>query len=106
MDGIQRWTPAEGDDGAEMWRDSEGDYVIYADHLARVQELEHQLAALSWQPITAKNLPKVGDEILDIEGVFTVGTEEPKWDLLDWKTFGATHFRPINAPKGMQMLDR
>lgn len=86
--------------------DEDGDTLVSSNRIralaAERDNLKAQLAALDWQPITADNLPKCGDEVLDIGGVFTVGTEEPEWNLLDWKTFGATHFRPINAPKGSQ----
>jgi len=37
---IERWSPNDGDDGAEMWRDPDGDYVIFRDHEHEVSKLK------------------------------------------------------------------
>ena len=41
--GIQRWASETGDDGAEMWRDNEGDYVLFAEHEEAVRVLREAL---------------------------------------------------------------
>ncbi len=43
---IRRWISGDGDDGAEMWRDNEGDYVLFADHEAAVRVLREALALI------------------------------------------------------------
>jgi len=69
---------------------------------ARVAELETQLAALQWTPITAENMPKQGDELLGRcgNGVYYVNEYG---GLADYAQLVAeeewTHFRPINAPQ-------
>ena len=39
---MQQRLCAEGDCGAEMWRDSEGEYVLHADHAAEVARLQDE----------------------------------------------------------------
>ena len=69
---------------------------------ARVAELEAQLDALQWTPITAENMPKQGDELLGRcgNGVYYVNEYG---GLADYAQLVAeeewTHFRPINAPQ-------
>ena len=69
---------------------------------ARVAELEAQLDALQWTPITAENMPKQGDELLGRcgNGVYYVNEYG---GLADYARLVAeeewTHFRPINAPQ-------
>lgn len=77
-----------------------------------IKELEAQLAALQWQPITESNLPKAGDEVMRLNtstgnilkyGELEVFAAEALCDFLileakDYADTGWTHFRPIGAP--------
>ena len=63
----------------------------------RVAELEAQLAALDWREITEKDLPKVGDEVLDAETVCVQLVVEDS-GVDDWTELGYTHFRPLAPP--------
>ena len=74
---------------------------------ARIAELELQLAALQWTPISPENLPKVGDEVyappreqldrhsvMDVTVVMAVCNDSVE----DWNHEGWTHRRLIDAP--------
>lgn len=77
-----------------------------------IERLRKRLAELEWQPITAENLPKVGDENGGWFGIFSpVWETRPfRWPLPSssalkseiiyegLKLAGWTHFRPINPP--------
>jgi hypothetical protein len=67
--------------------------------IKRINELEAKLAACEWKSITETDLPKVGDEALDWEGVWTVNAEDIRNGFTGWQQFGATHFRAINPPQ-------
>jgi len=68
----------------------------------RIRELEAQLAALDWTPITPENLPNQNHELLGRcgNGVYYVNEYG---GLADYAQLVAeeewTHFRPINAPQ-------
>ena len=91
---------------AEFWMDYEDTFVSLIERIAtaeaRVAELETQLDALQWTPITAENMPKQGDELLGRcgNGVYYVNEYG---GLADYAQLVAeeewTHFRPINAPQ-------
>ena len=89
-----------------------GDRMLRDDGKCEMCALQEQLKALEWTPITAENLPKVGDENGGWFGVF-----KPVWEVrpFQWplpssaalkseiiceslKVAGWTHFRPINPP--------
>ena len=60
--------------------------------------------ALLWTPITAENLPKVGDEVLRAyeDGTFEVFAVEYH-RTAEWCEFqGYTHRRPLNPPEAEQ----
>ena len=67
----------------------------------RIAELEKQLAALQWQPITPENLPKVGDEVLSVKHndstklIICGGNHDFDWWCVEMRY---AHFRPINPP--------
>lgn len=74
-----------------------GDYLVWK---TRAIDLEAQLAALQWQPITSTSLPKVGDEVFG-EGRLLLITRD--WlavfqDAKAWVQYGLTHRRPLLAP--------
>ena len=72
----------------------------------RIRELEAQLAALDWTPITESNLPKVGDEVLDRSfsdpDEFMITIVAHDWDArqLNPALAGYQFRRPIAAPAG------
>ena len=43
---IQRWSSVDSDNGAEMWSDEDGDYVLHDDHLAAIAKLETVLSVI------------------------------------------------------------
>ena len=67
-------------------------------------QMARELLALQWTPITAENLPKVGDEVFlryedGTSEVFAV--ESPH--TTEWCEFqGYTHRRPLNPPEAEQ----
>ena len=72
--------------------------------IERIAALERKLASLDWSRITPENLPCVGDEFLlnagssnDV-GKVERNTRMPEWTFQEWRTYGATHRRPINPP--------
>jgi len=73
---------------------------------ARVAELEAQLDALQWTPITAENMPKQGDEVLDRSfsdpDEFMITIVAHDWDArqLNPALAGYQFRRPIAAPAG------
>ena len=74
-------------------------YLSKEDLSARILELEAQLAALDWTPITAENLPKAGDETINTSGyVMLKGRVTDLWNVNTWIDNRWTHFRPINPP--------
>ena len=64
-------------------------------------QMARELLALQWTPITAENLPKVGDEIgAYIERVWVV--QEIRREGHGWLHKGWTHRRPLNPPEAEQ----
>ena len=63
----------------------------------RIALLEYENRSLKWREITEKDLPKVGDEVLDSERGF-VGAVFHVWPYRESIDAGWTHFRPINPP--------
>lgn len=73
---------------------------------------EHLMSALEWKPITAENLPKVGDEVWsppriscfypnNVGFIYNPLREEdlrPYRGWIDAPSHPFTHFRPINMP--------
>ena len=72
---------------------------------AQVAELEAQLKALDWTPITAENLPKKGDILAKFRKTKTGKPMGWCFTLDYWDNFNAlrlrgwTHFRPNNPPQ-------
>jgi hypothetical protein len=69
----------------------------------RISELEAQLAALSWTPITPDNLPKVGEEVggydpAEAISVWRVRIVTKITVNADWRALKYTHRRPLNLP--------
>ena len=75
-----------------------------------IAEMEAQLSALQWKPITPGNLPKVGDEVTgqDKMSVFEDGSFRNLLRVVyaytqnntaeEWHCLGYHHFRAINLP--------
>ena len=82
------------DDAPEAFCDYEGMYDI--EH-AQVAALEAQLKALDWTPISAENLPKVGDQVFDSGSYCAALVIEENKDT-DWIGCGFDLFRPVNLP--------
>jgi hypothetical protein len=65
----------------------------------RIALLEYENRSLKWRKITEKDLPKKGDETLNVTGwVMPVTIESQKWNAETWARNRWTHFRPINPP--------
>ena len=58
---------------------------------------EGRLKALDWTPITAENLPKVGDQVFDSGSYCAALVIEENKDT-DWIGCGFDLFRPVNLP--------
>lgn len=69
-----------------------------------IERLRKRLAELEWQPITAENLPKVGDEVFCRTAITSwvdaVGSydESVKWWAANYSLTAAKFLRPINPP--------
>ena len=90
------------EDGSQEQYDSAKLIERIATAEARVAELETQVAALQWTPITPDNLPKVEDEV---RGENHKVLEVEEWhigffagDARVWLQSGYSHRRPIAAP--------
>jgi hypothetical protein len=62
---------------------------------------EDRLKALDWTPITAENLPKVGDEVLSKSGLLVERvnrSEQNEFTFINWINLGWLYRRPINPP--------
>ena len=84
---------------ADNWAGSEAGRLT-----RRIRVLEAQLAVLQWQPITAENLPKVGDEVgrffnRPVIALVTAGILATRPCDFHWHRLGWAHFRPNNPPK-------
>ena len=66
---------------------------------ARITELEAQLAALQWRPITAFDLPIVGEEVWNAKGWVTDAHPTTEASVESWLSEGFTHHRALNAPQ-------
>lgn len=76
-------------------------------------ELEGRLAQAQWKPITAENLPKIGDELLSVwtDGVMDVEVVRKALPTTfeEWKEFttgSKAYYRPINPPKSSKDAER
>lgn len=66
----------------------------------RIADLEAQLAALQWRPISKSDLPKVGDEVMDDICMATkkVDAAMAARSYAAWRAYRWTFFRTINPP--------
>lgn len=82
-------------------------YAYICNLIERISRLEAENSALQWREIDAKNLPKVGDEILHADGsVLAVdddGDTAEEWAMS--VEDGWTHYRSINSPQPKETTD-
>lgn len=70
---------------------------------AQLAEAQATIARLSWRPITETDLPKKGDETLNVTNwVMPVTIESQRWNAETWARNRWTHFRLINPAQEKQ----
>ena len=83
MTELKKWTPAARMYGntprGYMVGKKDGHWVFASAAEERIAELEAQLAALEWTPITPENLPNDDSEVIDrngnVEQAITAGNQ-------------------------------
>jgi len=76
----------------------------YESGAREIRQMARELLALRWQKITPDNLPKVGDEVIDLKkgSIDVIDPEDEALGHESLRQFGFTYFRPINAPATCQ----
>ncbi len=78
---TQRWTCADGDKGAEMWWDEDGDYVLTVDHEAEVRKWKDAPAATLPRLVVVAVIIRDGQVLLEKRAPAGVKGLDGMWDL-------------------------